>query len=190
MTFEIDLNEKIIQEGTKGKVISKDDSQAELIKTALVFAGSIYGYAAGKNDMELLTFADINSSTFNKLRDAEIPLTVEKILDKADALGTSLIPFGITEEKRTSGRAGLNDYLQKFGSVNTGKGSKKSARETNLMLFDKADKKLRVLDKLMLGFKESSPELYSRYNAARVIYDKGSSHKVGDNTAPIPEQQK
>ena len=58
------------------------------------------------------------------------------------------------------------------------------------MLFDKADKKLKVLDKLMLGFKESSPELYSRYNAARVIYDKRGSHKVGDNTPPIHEQPK
>mgnify|MGYP001605910363 CR=1 FL=1 len=58
------------------------------------------------------------------------------------------------------------------------------------MLFDKADKKLKVLDKLMLGFKESSPELYSRYNAARVIYDKVSSHKVVDTTPPASDQQK
>ena len=187
---EIDLNEKIIQEGTKGKVISKDDSKAELIKTALVFSGSIYGYAADKNDLELLTFADINSSTFNKMRDAEIPLMVEKILDKADEIGEALIPFGITEEKRTTGRVKLNDYLQKYGSVNTGKGSKKSARETNLMLFEKADKKLKVLDKLMFGFKESNPELYSRYTAARVIYDKGSSHQAGNNAPSAPEQTK
>ena len=184
---EIDLNEKIIQEGTKGKVVSKDDSQDELVKTALVFAGSVYGYAAGKNDSELLTFADINSKTFSKLRDSEIPLIVEKILDKADEIGEALIPFGITEEKRTLARTKLDDYLQKFGSVNTGKSTKKSARETNLMLFDKAGQKLKVLDKLMFGFKESNPGLYSKYSAARVIYDKVSSHKgVNDNPTDTP----
>ena len=187
---EIGLNEKIIQEGTKGKVVSKDDAQAELIKTALVFAGSVYGYAAGKNDSELLTFADINSKTFSKLRDSEIPLIVEKILDKADEIGETLIPFGITGEKRTLARTKLDDYLQKFGSVNTGKNTKKSARETNLMLFDKADQKLKVLDKLMFGFKESNTGLYSKYSAARVIYDKVSGYKVVENTPPIPEPLK
>ena len=184
------MNEKVIQEGTKGKVISRDDSQAELIQTALVFAGAIYGYAAGKNDLELLTFADLDSSTFAKLRDAEIPLRVEKILDKGDEIGAALIPFGITEENRTLARAKLDDYLQKFGSVNTGKGSKKSAAESTQMLFKKMDKKLKVLDKLMLGFKESNPELYSRYNASRIIYDKKASHKGGDDTPPSPDQPK
>jgi len=185
---EINLNEKIILEGTKGKVISKDVSQEVLVKTALVFAGAIYGYAAAQNDVELLTFADISSKSFGKLRDAEVTLTVEKILDKADELAEGLIPYGITEEKRTLARTKLDDYIQKFGSVNTGKTTKKSARETNTMLFEKADKKLKVLDRLMLSFKESNPELHSRYVASRVIYDKSSSHKVGDTTPPAPEQ--
>lgn len=184
---EIKLNEKVIQEGTKGKVVSKDLSQEELVKTALVFAGAIYGYAAGINDNELLTFSDINSKTFNNLRDSEIPLTVEKILDKADELAEALIPFGITQEKRTVAKTKLEDYLEKFGSVNTGKITKKSARETNLMLFIKADQKLKVLDKLMLSFKEINPELFSKYNAARVIYDKASSHKtVAENQTGTP----
>ena len=187
---EIDLNEKVVQEGTKGKVISKDDSQVELIKTALVFAGAVYGYAAGKNDLELLTFADISSTTFDRMRDAEVPLRVEKILDKADELGAAVVPFGITEEKRTAGRAGLNDYLQKFGSVNTGKGSKKSAAESTQMLLKKVDKKLKVLDKIMFSFKNTKPDLYSRYETSRIIYDKKASHKGGDATPPTPDQPK
>jgi hypothetical protein len=188
---EIELNEKLIQEGTKGKVVSKDNSREQLITTALVFAGAIYGYAAGKDDLELMTFADLNSSTFNAMRDAEVPLRSEQFLDKADELGAALIPFGVSEESRTTARAGLNDYLQKYGSVNTGKGGKKSAGETNDMLFTKMDKKLKVLDKLMFGFKDKNPELFSRYNAARIIYDKRGSHSGGtDDTPPPPEPPK
>lgn len=175
---EINLNEKVIQDGTKGKVVSKDVSQEELIKNALVFAGSIYGFASASNNSELLTLTDINSKTLLKLRDSEIPITVEKILDKADELADELIPFGITAEKRSAARTKLDDYLEKFGSVSTGKLTKKTARETNLMLFSKADQKLKVTDRLMLAFKESNPELYSKYTAARVIYDKTGTHKT------------
>lgn len=182
---EIELNEKLIQEGTRGKVVSKDSSRDELITTALVFAGAIYGYAAGQNDLEMMTFTDVNSSTFYSMRDAEVPLRAEQILDKADELGALLVPFGVTEEQRITGRAGLNDYLQKYGRVNTGKGGKKSAGETNVMLFKKMDKKLKVLDKLMLRFEQKDPELYSRYNAARVIYDKRGPRR-GDDDEPTP----
>jgi len=181
---EINLNEKIILEGTKAKVNSKDVSQDILVQTALVFSGAIYGYAAAEEDVELLTFADLNTKSFGKLRDAEVTLTVEKILDKADELGDELIPFGVTEEHRTLARTKLDDYIEKFGSVNTGKTTKKSARKTNTMLFKKADKKLIVLDRLMLSFKGNKPELYSRYTASRVIYDKSSTHKGGNDDTP------
>jgi hypothetical protein len=179
---EIDLNEKVIQDGTRGKVVSKDLSQEELIKTALVFAGSIYGYAAAVNNPELLTFSDISGRTFLKLRDSEIPITVEKLLDKADELADDLIPYGITGEKRTEARSRLNNYFDKFSSVSTGKQTKKSSRETIDMLFNKADQKLKVLDKLMLGLKESNAELYSKYSAARVIVDKAGSRRTAAET--------
>ncbi|MFA6596933.1 MAG: hypothetical protein WCS69_04355 [Ignavibacteriaceae bacterium] len=186
---EIDLNEKVVQEGTKGKVVSRDDSQSELIKIALVCAGAIYGYAAAENDLELLTFADVSSSTFKKMRDAEIPLKVEKILDKGDELGAALIPFGLSEEKRTTGRASLDDYMEKFGSVNTGKGNKKSAAESSKKLLVKVDQKLKVLDKLMLNFKEEKPDLYSRYSMARIIYDKRGSRRGGNGETPPPPEE-
>lgn len=174
---EIGLNEKVVNEGTKGKVISKDISQDEIVKTGLVITGALYGYAATENDAELMTFADVNSKTFSKLRDSEIPIHIDKILEKANALADKLIPYGITEEKRNDARVKLDNYIEKFGIVSAGKVTKKSARETNLMLFEKADQKFKVLDKLMLGFKESNSDLYSRYNAARVIYDKTGSRK-------------
>jgi hypothetical protein len=177
---EIGLNELVITEGIKGKVAAKDISQEEIIKTALVFAGAIYGYAVAQNNAELQTFADVNSYSFTKLRDSEVPLLVEKILDKADEIGDALSSYNITEDKKTSARSNLNSYLEKYGSVSTGRGTKKTARETNQMLFTKADKKLKVLDKLVLGIKESNSELYSKYDAARVIYDKAASRKTAE----------
>jgi hypothetical protein len=177
---EIGLNENILIEGTHGKVVSKDNSQDEVVKTGLVFAGAIFGYAASINDEELINFADISSVTFDRQRDSEIPLTVEKFLNKADELATELVPYGITDEKRTAARAQLDAYLEKFASLSTGKGIRKAARETINILFKKADKKLKILDKLMYGFKESSPDLHTRYETARIIYDKGMNTKPGE----------
>jgi hypothetical protein len=186
---ELGLNENIMIEGTHGKVVSKNVSQEEIINTGLSLAGAIYGYAALKGNDELMNFADIKRGTFGRQRDSEIPLTVEKYLDKADALGAELVPFGITDERRASARERLNDYLEKFSGLSTGKGVKKAARETINILFEKADKKLKILDKLMVGFKTGDPELYSRYTSARMIYDKGihvpaEEQKAEEATAP------
>lgn len=183
---EIGLNDRVLEEGTKGKVVSKNISQAEIVKTGLVFAGAIYGYAAAKEDSELMTFADVSSVTLKRLRDSEVPLVIERFLDKADELGNELAAYGITEEKRTAARRQLNNYLDDFSELSTGKGSKKTARQNITLLFNKADKKLKVIDKLMLGFKVSNPELYSKYEAARVIYDKGIGHtKSTPPTTPV-----
>jgi len=186
---EIELNERIVNEGTKGKVVSRDDSHEGLITSALTFAGALYGYAASKNDLELLTFADISSSTFTRMRIAEIPLRVEDILDKVDELGDTLSPFGVTAEQRTAGRVILNDYFKKFGGVNSGKGSKKSASESSKKLLTKADTKLKVLDKLMFKFSTSNSDLYSKYETARMIYDKKGTHNGGSGTPPTPPEE-
>lgn len=182
---EIGLNEKIIKEGTKGKVSSKNTAQEQIVKIGLIFAGALYAYAVDTNDQELMTFSDLNSKSFSKLRDSEVPITVESILAKVEGLGDKLIPYGISTEKKTSGREMLNEYIAKFAELNSGKTSKKTANENISMLLEKADKKLKVLDKLMLGVQEANAGLYSKYTSARVIVDKASSHKtVGTETQP------
>ena len=185
---EMTLNEMIIKEGTKGKIVSRDDSQSQLVQSGLVVAGALYGYAADNNDAELLIFSDVNSHSFGKLRLSEIPIFVEKLIDKADDIGDGLIPYGITAEKRTTLRAQLDDYVAKYAVVNSGKVTKKTARQTIKKLFAKADSQLKKLDKLMLGLDESNPELYSKYLSARVIIDKVSSHQSQAEEVTAPEE--
>ena len=183
---EITLNNRVLTEGVHGKVISKDVSQDEIITQCLVIAGAVYGYAADKNNSELMTFADINSKTFLKLRDSEVPVTFEKFIEKAEEVGDELGAYGINAEKITDARTKLIDYNNKFSGVGAGKGAKTTARKTITLLFDKAEKKLKVLDRLMLGFKVSNSELYARYLAARIIYDKPASSK-GKDTPEEPD---
>lgn len=179
---EISLNDTVLSEGTKGKVVSKDTSQKEILPAGLSVAGAIYGYAVDKGNEELMVFADVNSKTLQKLRDSEVPVFIDKLLDKADELGDELIPYGITADKKTAARTKLDDYIAKYATVNTGKGAKAAARKNISLLFKNGDKKLLVLDKLMIGFKETEIELFNLYTSARVIVDKVSSR----NTTPEP----
>lgn len=82
------------------------------------------------------------------------------------------------------------DYTQKFGDLNTGKNSKQSANATIKMLLEKSDTKIKVIAKLMLGYKESNPSLYTKYEVANTIIDKGGSNGGGEDTPPPtpPEQ--
>jgi hypothetical protein len=179
---EIALNEKTLQEGNKGKIASRDVTQDELSTTALVVAGALYGYAAGISDMELLKVSDINSSSLKKMRNSELPIFVESLFDKADSIGDGLIAYGISAEYRTSARTLLNDYLSKYGEVNSGRTSRTKSHENVRLLLTKADEKLKVLDKLMLGVKVSNPDLYTEYESARVVIDKAVSHNTGSST--------
>lgn len=185
---EISLNDSIIKEGIRGKVASKNVSQAEIIPMGLAVAGGIYGYAVDKADSELISFSDVNIRTFKRLRDSEVPGRIERILDKADELGDSLVPYGITAAFRTDASTKLQDHLGKFATLNTGRGTKKTARETIDLLFIQGDKKLKVLDKLMLKYKSSNSTVYLKYEAARLIYDKAGAHRLANGTpaaAPV-----
>jgi hypothetical protein len=186
---EIGLNETITKEGIRGKVVSKNVSQAEIIPIGLAVAGGIYGYAVNKSDSELIAFSDVNCRTFNKLRDSEIPGRIERILDKAEELGDALIPYGITADFRNEANTKLQDHLGKFASLNTGRGAKKTARETISLLFKQADKKLKVLDKLMLKYKSRNQALFSKYEAARIIYDKAGAHRLNNGTSVVTSSQ-
>lgn len=127
----------------------------------------------------------MSSKTFSKMRDYEVLILAEKVFDKSDTIGDGLVQFGITAEKRTAARAVLNDYIQKFGVLSSGKITKQSANATIKMLLKKADVKFKVLARLILNFKKSNPVLYNKCEIANTIIDKGG-HGC-DDTAQPPE---
>ena len=185
MHKEIGLNKKIVDEGTGGMVISKDISKVTVIKTSLVFAGALFGYAADNNNNELLTFSDLNTRSFTRLRDSQVPLLAESILEKCAALGDALVPSGITAEKRTAFRELLTEHMDKFAALNQGKISKKTANATIKMLLAKFEKKLTVIKKLMLGFEDSNPEMYAKFTAACEINYAAATKNNGTTTASV-----
>ncbi len=185
MYKEIGLNIKVLKVGTGGLVELKNNSQEDIIDTSLVIAGGIFAYAVEKNNIELKKFSDLNSRDFTRIRDSQVPLLAEAIIDKSDSIGDDLIPFGINEHKRVDARAKLTDYIDKFGALNQGKISKKTANATIKMLLTKFDAKLIVIKKLMLGFKKDYAEMYSSFETAATIINSPATRNT-DNGTPNP----
>lgn len=184
---EMLLNLNLLTDGTSGKVVSKDVSQETIIQTGLVIAGALYGYAYDNSDPELMVSADQSTSSIRKLRDSEIPVFIKHLLDKAVSIGEEMAKYGIDDQKKADAQNQLDDYKKKFSAVGEGKSNKKTANSTIKLLLSKADPKLRKLDKLMISFQNSNPALYSKYEAARMIYDKQGAHRTTNQVAAAAE---
>ncbi len=186
---EIGLNIKALEGGTKGKTVSKDTSLTGLTRTVLVFTGALYGYADAAGDTELFTFADVSTRTLSKMRESEVPVYAEKVFDKADEIGAGLEPYGITADKRTAARSALNQVIEKYGDLSAGKITKQGANATIKMLIKKSDAKIKVLERLMLSFRENDPALYIKFEAANNIIDRGGSNGGTDTPPENPPAQ-
>lgn len=183
---EININELILTGGTKGSVASKNVSKEELIDTGLVLAGVLYSYAVDTKNIDLKVLTDLNRTNFKRFRESHVPVKVEELLDKADAIGEALIPYGLTAEKRAAARTQLEDYIVIFTTVNTSKAAKNAAREVMTLLFEKADEILIMLDKLMVPFQKTNPEVYFAYKSSRNIIDVGSKKTTEPEPVPAP----
>jgi len=59
---------------------------------------------------------------------------------------------------------------------------KKTVDSTIKLHLKNADGKLKKLDKLMLGYKSTDSALYSKYNAARTVYDNHGAYRNDNHT--------
>ena len=175
---EINEQEVLLKNSALGKTRAKDESMEDLIDEAIVTAGVIYAYAVGQGDIELETFANVSERELQKVRETEIPIKVKAILDKADEVGESLETFGITQTERDNLRNKLADFNKKAADQNLGITNKTAARDALDSLFDKADKTVDILEKLMKRFENTQPEFYNRFLAAKNIKNKAVRHKA------------
>lgn len=177
-TFSADIkkNEATLKDSTLGKTESKYVSGDELVHDAVVVAGGIFAYATTEELTDLKIFSDITRRDFLRIRETDIPVKAQSILDKADELGDALIPYGITQALRDELRVDLTDYSAKVSNQGAGVVDKSTARSTITALFKRADIALNILDKLMKQFLKSNPEFYTSYKISRNIWDKATRH--------------
>ncbi len=174
---EIKVKEEQLKNAAVGKTYAKDKALNEIIEQAVIIAGSIYAFAVAGNNDELEQFAEVNDKTLYNTRETDIPIKAKAVLDKADELGTALEIYGTTQAERDKLRNALADFADKDTIQNTGLGNKTAARDDLTSLFVRADKVVKVIEKLMKKFEQTNPEYYNRFTAANNIKNKAVRHR-------------
>jgi hypothetical protein len=181
---EINSYEDKLKNSATGLTSAKTEVEEDLIDDTLEIAGGIYGYADTIEDVELKEFADLNERDFDRLKNADVPVKIKSVLDKADGLVANLVDYGITQDILSDARDKLTLLNTKTDKQGTGFSGKSAARDLLYDKFAKIDSILVVLDKLMKKFKKLNPVFYYKYASARIIKNKAVRHKAEETTPP------
>ena len=157
---------------TSGVSAGKRDKIEKLNDRLLIIQGALWVYANSINDFLLMERNKVNLSEIRRLNITQLDLHLKSVLSDLEAHGTALESFGITAE-----------YLQESIAAFT-EGSSYATRPRMAILERKMmtqsldtisrelDQLLKFrLDKLMLLFRVTNPDFYSRYLNSRMIVD-------------------
>lgn len=179
---ELTINRKGV---TESKMMTKD----ELIDTALEHYGQLYNYADEIGEVELRSFADVSEHELQHVREGKLAEILRPMLDKFDLINKApvkpeLAKYDLSLEVKAQFGSEIDSFENRLTDVGKGRTEKSSARITLTELFKEMDHVLTLLDKSMLKFKKSNPELYQKYTSARVIINRGGGHGGTDDTPP------
>ena len=148
----------------------KKQSRDSLVALAVQITGAILSHAHDKGDLRLEKKAGVSATTLGKAKDSRLVAYCRGIHKLAVPLTQALKPSKITAEKIASLKTQTDDYKKSYTkprqAIATGKAATKQLpvvlRQTNSLL-------RKQLDPLMVQFKDSAPEFYAKYKAARRI---------------------
>jgi len=162
---------------TEGKTSVKGKAINELISTILPITSAVKAYAARNNLLELRAKADYTESAFKHLTHAELPVKVKSIKDAAQGVLASLANYGMTQAKLDLVDLKLEALKNATGNKDVSFTDRSATRVALTKLFEKTDALLNEeADMIVEVLKESQPDFYNQYFAARVIKDLGGSH--------------
>jgi hypothetical protein len=160
----------LVQTDQSAAAAEKAQSRTDLVSLATIIVGAILSYAQDTSDKRLEKKASISASKLGKARDSRLVALCRGIHKTAVPLTQALKSCKITAEKITSLKTQTEDYKKSYTkprqAIAAGKGATKRLpivlRQTSTLL-------RKRLDPLMVQFKESEPEFYAKYKAARRI---------------------
>lgn len=159
-----------------GVTINKADLKKTLSQTASTNAAALFAFATAENDVVLKEKARYSYSDIFRLKDEELTLVVQNIIDQVNANVASLAGYGITAATVADFQDLIDDYNSNAPTPRNAISLRKSYKVQLQTLFKEADSILKdQMDKLALQLKTANPGFYIAYTNNRVIIDAGSS---------------
>lgn len=161
----------------KGKTKDKNVTRKSVSDFAVMVAGAVYAYGKKSENVVLTEKVNITATFLASLRNHDLVMVLESIMELAEENSAAIVPFGITAEKLSKYHARVTQYSKALSAKDSSGASKTSAAKSLRQLFKDSDNVIDTLDKLVEGFKESNTEFYNGYKAARVTKNLGIRHE-------------
>jgi len=171
---------RLIQSGhTTGTGDLKQKEEAEMIQATVQVAASIYVYAQINNLPDLQAKVNVSPSQLKQMPDDELKVTCLNIHAEATKQADNLTDYGTTPETISQLKKEIEDFATLIASPRAAIVTRSQATRRLKELIEQTNNLLRnQLDKLMVLFEHTQPQVYNTYRSARIIVDLKRSTKA------------
>ena len=176
---------KLFDQMATGMTQAKMEAEEQLIDELLPAVHALSAYAHTAKDTALTEKTDVSESAFRRLRDAEIIVKANALLEVVEGEVPHLADHGVTAETVAAIRQKADAYEL---ALEKREGTYSERVSTNKALYDLYDQTDTVLakevDPLMEQFRRKDADFYNAYTQARWIKTLGGGHKSKTAAAP------
>lgn len=169
---------QITSTSSSGLVITKQNLKNELIEQTFAMASPVTAYAAQNNDAVLKAKVDFPISELRLCRDSELAPACRNVYMLAQQLGENLVNYGVTPEQLNNLATAISTYEQQLPTLRVTVAERKAANDKLKDLMAEAILLVsEQLDRLMIRFKSSNPDVHAAYLNSRKVVDYGTRHE-------------
>lgn len=171
-----------------GKFEAKEVVRKSLTAVAVAVAGAIRAFASDREDAELKKKAKVSKSSLAVKSDIELSNQIGFILSLANEHKANLIDYGVSDADLRLLTGKKQAFDSSKSAVKTGIARGIGARKSRAQLISEARALIKdKIDGVIETLKDDSPEFYTSYHSARVIYDRPATFG-SDKQPPPPEK--
>ena len=175
---EIESIRLITDTDLTGITSDKLAQQEALIAQIYEFSSTLYAMASATENKILQGKVDFSESELQNARGGDLVSTCNSIAALIRENLTALVPYSLTEPDVVELEALIGSYSENLPTHRVSVSERKAANDRLKMAFTKVDTFVNdQLDRLMVRYKRTNPDLYASYNNARRIVNYGIRHE-------------
>jgi len=157
-----------------GLTLDKNKLKKNLISLAVKYSNKVAIFAKLAQNDTLLKEVKFNESELNRISEVTLRDRVKIIYDKAEANLGNLAEQGLTPDTQKKFLELITAFNNALETPRTGITEKSKATQKLLVLFDKADAEIEIMDMAASSAKDEYPDFFNAYKTSRKLVDSNS----------------
>ena len=175
--------------------LEKRVAEKKMIEPSVKMANALYVMGFTTDNPDLITLQNTSERSFYSVSGNTAIALAKRILELSSKYADQLKDYGIDSDKMDEIEEAINEFQTLIAKPMDTIGERKQKTTNLAQLFAVLDSTFYDrLDKLMVLFKQTSPDFYGEYKTARniIFQNEGKSTKpAADGTTPvIPDEEK